>query len=54
MLPTVNIRRDTNQRVNRDIVRTTLNVELQILALVTEKLPVFENDPNLLWQPSWN
>jgi len=54
MLSTINIRRETNQGVNGDVMRTALDVEPQIFALVTEKLPVFEDDPNFFGQPSRN
>jgi hypothetical protein len=32
-------------------MRATLNVEPQILTLITEKLPIFEDDSNFFGQP---
>jgi hypothetical protein len=52
MLSTVNICSKPDQRVNSNVMYSPLKVELQILSLIAEELPLVNNNTNLFWKPA--
>ena len=48
VLSAINICHDTDKFIHLYIVRSSLNVQLQVLSFVAEELASFDNNPNLL------